>query len=128
MTSHEVTDDDVRFLRDTLAAVSAEDWTPIGARKFLDEIHKLLPALLDDKLRADPPDYVEWKLDPPECIHHTTGPGPRYPLRHGSWATVVCVNCGKWVIKHDHEKPYKPAIKWRDASELLIEIAIGHNQ
>lgn len=68
----------------------------------------------------------EWKMDPVACIHHTIGPGPRCPARWGSLATVVCVGCGKWVLERDYVKPYKSAIKWCEASELLINIAIDN--
>lgn len=57
------------------------------------------------------------------CKHEDVGSGPRLPLLYGSAATAVCKRCGVWRDARGPAPQYKPAIRWRAASELLIAIA-----
>lgn len=60
-----------------------------------------------------------------KCEHADVGEGPRLPVLHGSLATRVCFACARWVTVDDYNKPYKPAIRWRDPAELVIENTDG---
>lgn len=54
------------------------------------------------------------------CRHpskHVSPNGPRMPMRYGSAATDVCLECGAWRTDC-HGKG-----KWRPAAMLLIKIA-----
>lgn len=64
------------------------------------------------------------RLQTPQCKHEHVGRGPRLPLVYGSAPTEVCLACGVWRDSREHVA-YRPAIKWRQAAELLIDIARG---
>lgn len=51
---------------------------------------------------------------PGKCRHKRTEDGPRYPLRYGSSATLVCKDCGAYKLL------FRDGIPW-EKGPLVIE-------